>query len=970
VIALILSALRTRWVPALALALLAAGATAAAVSGPAYRTAVDRAVVEQDFATAPLSQRSIAVSSVTVRTDNGAVFDQAAGVLSTLSGFSLVLSSEVTVATAGGGTGPGTRTLSYRQDACAHLTIVSGRCPAGGADVLVGERTAAAAKLTAGSSVVLAYAEQQGKVLVVSGVPKRLTVVGVYRVPQPHDPYWGLRGYFTDNSEPLFTNQATLAGLDHGAQSDTLEAVAGADRFTPDRLPQLRRDLTDVTGRLAGIQTDTHLPDLLNRIDADLRVTGDLVPVAGLPLVPLAWFVIFLAVRYATEARRTELGVVALRGVRAPRRWWLAAGENLVPIAAGALLGYRLGPGLVGWLARTRLGVPGSDPHAVRYALVAGVGALVAVLLAQARDLTRPAAELLRRVPARVRAWQGVAGEAIILLLAGYAAVQLRLSGTRLTGLSRLAPALLLLAVAVVAARAVVPLANRYAARALRRGRTGVALAAVQVGRRPGAQRLFVLLVVAVGLLGFAGSAVDVAAQARADRAEVGTGAARTLQVGAIDVRALLSGVRAADPDGRYAMAVARVPTAVSGQPPVLAVDAPRLGAVAAWRAGYSGTPAGSVGARLHAAAPAPVVLRGGVALDLDAAGPVPDGAAVKLAVVPLVEGDGKTVELGHLSAGRHTYPAALPDCPGGCRLTGVTVTGTTGGIVLHELRGTGPDGAVVSGTAGHWRADAGTADPADGDGLTLHPDGGTVTVRPVDTPYPLPVASTAPLTELPGLDGHPVPVTRAVPVGGLPALGTTGTLVDLEYLQRLSTATGAALDPQVWLAADAPPDIVDRLGRNGVPVTGEQRAAAVRAALDAQGTALALWFHLVAAGFAVLLAAGGLILVATVDRRRRAEDLAALRAQGLARRTAGRAALLSQVLPALAATVVGLAAAALVWWVLGGGLPLFTDQWTQWPRPSWPRPVALLGCWLAAAAVLLGAATATARWRAFRGAG
>lgn len=596
------------------------------------------------------------------------------------------------------------------------------------------------------------------------------------------------------------------------------------------------------------------------------------------------------------------------------------------------------------------------------------MGALGAVLVAQAGDLTTPAADLLRRVPARVGAWRSLTGEAIVLLLAGYTAVRLRLSDTNLTGLARLAPALLLLGVALLGARAVVPLANRYATRALHRGRLGAALAGVQLSRRPGTQRLFVLLVVAVGLLGFAVSATDVAAQARADRAEVTTGAARTLQVSRIDTAALLSGVRAADPAGRYAMAVVRVPNTGSDQPPVLAVDAPRLGAVAAWRSDFSGTTAASVGARLHPAAPAPLVLRGrGVALDLAVTGPVPDRATVAVSVVPLGGGDASTVTLGSLSAGRHTYPADVPSCLAGCRLTGITVTGTAADgaapdAVLHGLWTTGSDQPVVSGAqfaaAGRWRADAGSAAPTGAEGLALTLHGGTVSVRPVDTPYPLPVVGTAALAagaQLPGLDGKPVPVVRAVDVRGLPALGSAGMLMDLEYAQRLSS-TADAVEPQVWLAAGAPPDILDRLARNGIPVVGERRGEALRAALDAQGPAQALWFHLVAAGFAVVLAAGGMVVMAAADRRRSAGDLAALRVQGLTRWAADRAALLSQLLLALAATVLGVAAGIAVWWVLGSGLPLFADQWTLWPRPSWPRPVALLGGGLVAAVILLGA--------------
>jgi hypothetical protein len=112
--------------------------------------------------------------------------------------------------------------------------------------------------------------------------------------------------------------------------------------------------------------------------------------------------------------------------------------------------------------------------------------------------------------------------------------------------------------------------------------------------------------------------------------------------------------------------------------------------------------------------------------------------------------------------------------------------------------------------------------------------------------------------------------------------------------------------------------------------------------------------------------------VVAAVDRRRRAEDLSALRLQGMARRTANRAGLLSHLLLALAATGLGIVAAAVAWWVLGGALPLFVDDWSLWPRPAWPRATGLLVPGLAAAVVLLGTAglAAAGLRRAVRGTG
>ena len=137
--------------------------------------------------------------------------------------------------------------------------------------------------------------------------------------------------------------------------------------------------------------------------------------------------------------------------------------------------------------------------------------------------------------------------------------------------------------------------------------------------------------------------------------------------------------------------------------------------------------------------------------------------------------------------------------------------------------------------------------------------------------------------------------------------------------------------------------------------ILSDRSATGARTALAQQGPALALRFHLLAALFAVLLAAGGIGLVATVDRGRRVEDLAALRYQGVRAGPVGRAARWGYLAIVLAALAVGLAAAAVAWWVSGWALPVFVDAAADWPVPRWPRPVPVLWPVLAAGVALLG---------------
>ena len=177
-----------------------------------------------------------------------------------------------------------------------------------------------------------------------------------------------------------------------------------------------------------------------------------------------------------------------------------------------------------------------------------------------------------------------------------------------------------------------------------------------------------------------------------------------------------------------------------------------------------------------------------------------------------------------------------------------------------------------------------------------------------------------------------------------LPRLGADGILVDLEYL-RAHGAVARRRGPGRGLAGPARP------GRRGRPAA-PGRAGGVpactgidssRAALARQGPALALQFHLAAAVFGIVLALGGLGLVAAVDRRRRAEDLRALRRQGLLGPVVRRAALWGY----LSIVVAGRRWPAWsrprsAWLAAGDRLPVFTDRWTALPPPRWPvaRPV------------------------------
>ena len=173
----------------------------------------------------------------------------------------------------------------------------------------------------------------------------------------------------------------------------------------------------------------------------------------------------------------------------------------------------------------------------------------------------------------------------------------------------------------------------------------------------------------------------------------------------------------------------------------------------------------------------------------------------------------------------------------------------------------------------------------------------------------------------------------------------------------------------EVWLGPAAPADAAERLRKAGLAVSGVTGVEANLRALGRQGTTLALQFHLAAALFGIALALGGLGLVATVDRRRRAEDLSALRRQGLSRRAVDQAALWGYLSIVLIAAVAGLLAAGVAWLVAGDHLPVFTDSLDAVRPPRWPGATVLLP-WAGAGAVMV-VGSVVAAWalrRAARG--
>lgn len=999
-ISLVLAMVWARRGQAVTLALLSLLAVAAAVASPAYLRAVDLAVASGQVRTALSDERGFELNTLQNDRDSGNPdagtafsFADIGNVLASLPGFDYVYAAEFPAI----GIEPDPQLASrftYRQDVCPHLRMVSGRCLVGEGEVVIGRATADRLDIAAGDAIRLTFAvfsdDPRNPVYLPSGEPKPLVVAGVYDVAEPSATYWGSHGYFATAAgdrpgEPVFTDAATLSSMDHGSTQVSIDGRARPEALRVQNLPALRSGLQQVkeTALRIGpsVQMSTAIPALLDRIEAGRAAARLIVPVVAVPLVLLACLSIYLAVGYGTEGRRPELAIVALRGSRWWMRWWLATGESLVAIVAGAVLGCLAGQLLVDAVAAWQF--PDVDVSAglssLRYAPPAAVAAVLAAVLAQRRQLLSPVAELLRRAPAVSAGLRGLALEGAVAVLAVVATIQLYVSGGQLTGVGTFVPALVAVALALLAARLALPVITRYAVRALRRGRLGVALAGFQLSRRPGAARLFTVLVAAVAVAGYAACAVDVGARGRLVQAGVGNGADRVVTVQAVSRGRLLAAVAKVDPDGTFALAASRTP-GTGDEPPGLAVDTTRLAAVGNWPDG--GPSAGAVGDALHPEAGPPVVFGGqDVTLDVTASGIARDKPLRLGIAVSSTTGLGEsTVQLGFLVDGPYTYQQRVGVCRDGCRLKGISVsgppasTGLAGRITVRAVRTVNPRAdalplATLRDPA-RWRvAEEGATLSSAPDGLTVDiqaPAGlpTPIWVQPADTAYPLPVATSelSGVSTMTGFDGRPVPVEVVARIPAVPRLGTGAVLADLTYLDRIATDSGSAQVPQVWLSAAAPDDVLDRINAAGLTVVDDISAGQLRAQLDQQGPALALWFYVLAGALAVALAAGALLMAASVDRVRRVEDLSALRAQGLRRGPLSRATLWTYPALVLAAVLAGLPIAVLLWWLTGWALPLAGIDPPPLPMPRWPGVVVFGLTGVAVLVVLAGVAFAAGR--------
>lgn len=519
-----------------ATALIVLLATTLLAAGPLYTNAVTEAGLRRRLATAPPAEVGVEVvlrsSASTVPDLDPAVRDAVAARLpDVVAGVDRITESDSVRSDALGETTITTVAVLADDELLEEVEPAS-TTEVEGVAVAIHEETAAQTGLGLGQVVELETR---------SGGRARVTVGSLVRPVDAGDRRWWdsplVRDGVSDGS--TFTRVGPLLVPDDAA----LRAVVGDERvtsrwrvrlapgaITTAELRRVQQGVTrladDVTG-LDGVGSavvETDLDRLLATTSRELTATRASVVVTALQLAVLALYTLGLVANLVVDTRTVETTLVRARGADPTQIGTAAALEGLVLAVPAVALGPPLAAALlrrlddIGVLADVGLSLVAQlTPSSFLASAAAGLAAVL-VLVVPARRAARTtfASARASRSRAADRSWLQRSGADLALLLVAVAGLlQLRRAGSSVAddvaGVSDVdpllvvAPALGLLAGAVLVLR-LVPLLGSMAVRlsARRPGFVGT-LAAWQIGRRPAAtSRSLLLLVLAVAIGTFA----------------------------------------------------------------------------------------------------------------------------------------------------------------------------------------------------------------------------------------------------------------------------------------------------------------------------------------------------------------------------------------------------------------------------------------------------------------------------------
>lgn len=883
--------------------------------------------------------------------------------------------------------------LVSRAGVCSHLHFISGHCPTSAFQVALTQRDAKLLGYKLGEKVKLAT--------------KPLTITGIISVANENAPYWMGDSYFSyaihggytpPDLDAFFTPASTLAGLKVVA---TAQFPMRVKRTQPGTLPALTKTINtfeyDVRNRYflgASSRVFVVLDSYLSEASEIVSIVG----VVALQLLLLTLFVLYVLVVRTAAARRGEVALARLRGATLPSVLAIGVAEPAVILVAALPIG--LGLAWLGMEIASREALSNAPVPFSVLTLLAGLAAfgsgLVAVGAGSRKLLTRRLVDEIRATedpasPLARAAWEGAA-----IALAGAGLLELAtagvLNGSRPNPIALLAPGLIAVGVAVPGIR-LLPLAGSFLVRRTRYSkRVGTGMAVRQVIRRPAVLRQVLILTVAVALASFAVIGWSVAGTNRSLRADFDVGAAKVVQVSFPASVNLLTAVRRADPSGRYAMAA--METKQYNQD-LLAVDPTRLAKVAYWPAGISKTSLAQIVRWLQPKLQPALVLTGTatrMTVKLSSAvNPPPDLQFTMLDS----SGNAQIADFGYLQSGTHAYTAALPGaCLGGCYVTSLAPIWypgpVTAGSVSYSITVSGLQverGSRWSGVSrrvyqpSYWSSNSPRNAQLFGAGTTLTVDlhnSASQDVSPAVMPAPLPEQLRAVSTvdsqptdpthnSIQDFDGTSLNVNTSEAAAALPNLGSLGSLISLPIAMRADRGTPVDTTYSVWLAPRAPKQVMRSLISQGVHVISVQTPAATLTKFNDGGLGLAYRFFVFAAGAAAALAVATTILTFFLNARRRAFELAVLRALGIPTKILQRSLIVEQGLVLVPGLILGIVAALIAALLALGAVPEFGSNSGQ-PPLQLALPVVPLAVLAAGLLVVLSVAAVVAALLTVRG--
>jgi hypothetical protein len=989
--------------------LVATAAVVAATSGPFYYTAVASNVLHAALVGATASAEGITdIPSPAL----GAIPSRAKVLIPLARRYQLGRWYEPAIVTldAGVTVPPNAEGHSYVSDlvartgVCAHLRFVSGHCPIAADQVAITVRS---------SDVLQAHLGSQVAVLSHNvPTPITVTVVGIVKVGTARAPYWMGDNYFdyaglpkTASAISQFLNRRAPSFQSQLPVLDSFFTVPATVNELPlSALVQFRLrvntvGLSDVhqllqAGKAFAYTANTQYIDPaltqlyseLSAVDQQDNLMLAIVVVVSLELVLLTLFILFGLVARTVEARQREISLAKLHGFR--RRSVLAVGllEPLVILLAAIPLGI-----LLGWLAirlASTLILSSApvlfSPLVIYAALAAFGGGLMATLFGAWRILRRPLSEELTGSEAQLSGATRAALEAMVVVLAIGAMVELRVSGVLSGGepnpLALFAPALIAVAIGVLGVR-LVPVLCAAAIR-WTQDTTHLAahLAVRQVARRPANLRQILVLALATGLASFAVVGWAVAANNRVTRAEFEIGAATVLQVKVPASVNLTNAVRQADPSGKYAMAAEE---SITPSEALLAVDTPRLSRVGYWQSSVSGTSLRQLVRWLQPKLSPEMVMQGRqVRLTVNLAEPLDPEPDLQFTLVD-PGGNPTLVDFGFLRPGTHTYVGSLPrNCTGGCRVSELAPVWEANPGGPQNVKYTLVLSALQTRANSHasWRTEFGgfsrpgywqTAFP--GASATASPNGklvanfnssATELLVPGLTPGKLPLtlpgvttsadqASNPVYASAEDFDGSYLTLNLTRESLALPRLGEFGILVNLPTAVRAENGPPFDTFDQVWLAPHTPPQVIRRLRQEGLKIKSSQTPAPLLYRFNHGGLAFGYVFFLFAAGAATLLAIGSGVATVLMSARGRSFELAVLRTTGVRRRTLWRSLMIEQLLVVIPGVALGLLAGLLAAVLALSSVPQFGSN-VGAPPPSTALPWLPIVCTAVVLLILL----------------